>query len=146
MKGQLKVALIQRYKNIDLSLFSELQVGDQNFRIKDLKSQKKWWIVSLETLDTRDGAEALRKKPVSLKLQDVQEQVYYLGFILKDKEHNTIGRIVDVIEYDTHKNLIIKTQPKVKIIEVPFVKEWVVKVDENQKYLIMDLPEGLDQL
>jgi len=146
MRGQLKISLYQRFKNINLNHFEQLQIDSKVYSISELKSQKKWWISSLEGLDTREAAEALRKKPIYLELDQIQEKLFYVGFILKNKELETIGRIIEIMEYPTHKNLIVKTQPKVNKIEVPYVPDWILEVNESEKWIVMDIPLGLDEL
>ncbi len=65
----------------------------------------------------------------------------FLNFLLKDTKAGEIGTITAVEDYSGNIVMIVKY--KGDDILVPFNEDFLVSVDEKQKILLLDLPEGL---
>ena len=66
---------------------------------------------------------------------------YFIDFTLTDEWLGKIGRIVDV-DTTTINTLFIVEKGSEEIL-IPAVEEFIIRIDENQRELLVALPEGL---
>lgn len=66
------------------------------------------------------------------------------NFKLKDVEHKTLGEIVDFSSNGVQDLLVVDAGGKK--VEVPFVDDFIKKIDFKHQVVVMDLPEGLFDL
>jgi len=105
--------------------------------------------IQLKTIDSEAKARELVHKEVFLPKNQVGVAVkndsltydYFIGFTLIDEQLGKIGSIVDV-DATTINTLFIVENGNEEIL-IPAVEEFILQVNENQKELIMTLPEGL---
>ena len=69
---------------------------------------------------------------------------YLVGYNVLLKDKNEIGSIEEVFE--TPGQTLLSINQNGKEILIPFVAEFVVKINKQKKELILDLPEGLVEL
>ncbi|MBB4806231.1 16S rRNA processing protein RimM [Chryseobacterium defluvii] len=72
------------------------------------------------------------------------KQFYYhevIGFNILDEENNNCGAIMSVND-QTAQNYFI-TDLDGKEIVIPIIKDWIHEVNREEKYIKMQLPEGL---
>ena len=67
--------------------------------------------------------------------------IEYLNFKVTNPNHENIGFINDI--YNNKLQNLIEIKNKEKKILIPFVKNYIVKIDKKNKILILDLPEGM---
>jgi len=65
----------------------------------------------------------------------------FIDFILIDEQLGKIGRIVDV-DTTTINTLFIVKKGNEEIL-IPAVEEFILRIDEDRKELVVELPEGL---
>ncbi|TKC03134.1 ribosome maturation factor RimM [Pedobacter cryotolerans] len=101
-----------------------------------------------DDLDHIDKAQALVKKKVYLPLDKMPERdeddfTYddLKGFIVSDETHGELGEIIEVNEYPQH--FVATVVYKNKEILFPLNEDMIVEIDEDEKTLLVDLPEGL---
>ncbi len=89
----------------------------------------------------RDIKEETRKKS-KIRIQDD-----FVDYIIIDKDTKKTMVIVSIVEYP-HQIIanVIHPQNKDKTIKVPLVEELITSIDDAQKTIYMDLPEGLLEL
>jgi 16S rRNA processing protein RimM len=105
--------------------------------------------IQLKTVDSEEKARELAHKEVFLLKKYVGEEIkdnsltwdYFIGFTLIDEQFGKIGAIVDV-DTTTLNTLFIVEKGNEEIL-IPAVEEFIIQIDENQKELIVTLPEGL---
>ena len=71
-------------------------------------------------------------------------QFYYhevIGFEILEKDGKTCGNIVSVNDQTAQHYFILDLAQKEVII--PIVKEWILEVNKDEKFIKMELPEGL---
>ena len=71
-------------------------------------------------------------------------QFYYhevIGFEVLEKDGKTCGNIVSVNDQTAQHYFILDLAQKEIII--PIVKEWILEVNRDEKFIKMELPEGL---
>lgn len=139
---------VSKIKKIKLKIKLDLEV----FELKKIKSFKKGFIASLNGIDDRNKAEALKGAEVwvdsSLFVSKDGEVLYLselLNFSVEDKATGKVGKISSFSTNSMQDLLVISDSDKdnTKIIEIPFVKEFVIKIDYEKKIIYMKLPEGL---
>lgn len=64
-----------------------------------------------------------------------------IGFDLANQENVIQGEIVRLVEYP-HQTMIVIQEAGVERL-VPFVEDWILEVDPENRVLYMELPEGL---
>jgi 16S rRNA processing protein RimM len=103
------------------------------------------WIVKLLHIDSDKEAELLKGNEIHLFEEDLEpsskSELPIIGFIVKDAQQNTIGKITDVTELPGH--LLLNVQSENKELLIPFHQTLVISLDENQKILVIEIAEGL---
>jgi len=66
---------------------------------------------------------------------------YFIGFSLIDEQYGKIGRIIEIDK--TTINILFIVENNKEEIMIPAVDEFIIRVNEKQKELIVRLPEGL---
>jgi len=72
------------------------------------------------------------------------KQFYYheiIGFTIFDEENNNCG-IIESVNDQTAQNYFV-TNFGGKEIVIPIIKDWIIEVNREEKYIKMQLPEGL---
>ena len=73
----------------------------------------------------------------------IQEEI--IGFELRNKEKEIIGRVKEVIENPGQWLLTVKANDGSEIL-IPFHEDLLISIDNTSKVIIMDLPAGLNDL
>jgi 16S rRNA processing protein RimM len=103
-------------------------------------------IVYLEDTTTVEAAKKLVGKQVYVKddiLNNIQADspLLWIGFNLVDKEKGGLGTIEDVMQAGAQ--WLAKLTIEDKEVLIPLVKEMILQVNMRNKFIRMDLPEGL---
>ncbi|WP_276132088.1 ribosome maturation factor RimM [Polluticoccus soli] len=104
------------------------------------------YIVNVEDVDTVEAAKKLIGKQVYVKEDILAEAVtdsplLWIGFNLVDVNKGTIGQIEDVVQ--AGPQWLAKLTIEGKEVLVPLVEQMLVDVNMRNKYIRIDLPEGL---
>ena len=104
------------------------------------------YIIKLDDIHTNEDARDLVGKAVYVKEEvletaKVDSPLMYIGFNLVDKTKGGIGTIEDVLLMG--KQWIARLTIDDKEVLVPLVEDMILDVNYKNKYLRMDLPEGL---
>jgi 16S rRNA processing protein RimM len=101
-----------------------------------------------EDLDHIDKAQVLVKKKLYLPLSQMPErdedEFFYTdlkGFIAVDETLGELGEITEVNEYP--QQFVATVHYKNKDILFPLNEDFIVEIDDEEKILTLDLPEGL---
>jgi len=125
------------------------QTGElMNYTAQRVKPFKKGLIVKASEVSDRNESELLKsceffipeeilvsKKGETIFLSEIQ------GFMVKTPEHESLGPIVGFSSNVAQDLLVIEYAEKK--VEIPFVEAFIKKIDFKNKYIVMDLPEGL---
>jgi 16S rRNA processing protein RimM len=132
----------------DASWVSELatiRLGSEVFKINRIKEFKKGFIASLEGFTDRNRAESYKGKEVwvdeDLFVSEDGDALFLkeiLGFEVNDKLLGRVGEITGFSSNGIQDLLVINNK-----IEIPFVKEFVLTMDFENKIIQTELPAGL---
>jgi 16S rRNA processing protein RimM len=121
------------------------------YEINWVKPHAKAALISFKSVDTRDKAEALIGSDLFIekrRLPDPQEGSYYwfdlIGLDVFDVDQKYLGRLDSIIQ--TGSNDVYVVEKDGAEILIPALKKVVQKIDLSQNCMLVDLPEGLDQL
>ncbi|MDR3062080.1 MAG: ribosome maturation factor RimM [Dysgonamonadaceae bacterium] len=109
-------------------------------------------LVKLKGIDTDEKAKMFSNTEVYFPRQylksnpasDFDTWDYFTGFTLQDADTNTIGRIIDVDE--TTLNVLFVVEYQSGEVLIPASGEIILEINEKQKIVRMELPEGLLEL
>jgi len=112
--------------------------------------------VRFEDWDNKEAVnEAVRGKLIFVDLEDAEftafemdaevlELDFLLGLQLKDQNDKLIGEIEDVL--DLPNNILLKLQVEGNETLIPLHDDLVIEVSEEEKYIKMEIAEGLLEL
>ncbi len=129
------------FKFIHTSCFEKSCTTSDGRSILEIKKHKGEFLINLKGVNDYDQAKSLTKHrilssyifPNSLYLAEV------VGFLLYDK-HKQLGQIKSFYHNNAHGVLSNGT------CEIPFVENWIDKIDWTNRKVIMNLPEGLNEI
>ena len=128
-------------------LYIELDKKLTLFKISSLNSKNIFLELKLDQINCKDKTIRFKKnvyaKKENIPLQNVDKLnlTEYLNFEVTDPNHENIGFINDI--YNNKLQNLIEIKNKEKKILIPFVKNYIVKIDKKNKIVILDLPEGM---
>lgn len=115
----------------------------QNARAKDTEHV----YIKLEGIDTRESARNLLQKGIYLEEKDFKglasssAPLSLLGFQVTDKVHGPLGAIEEIIEMPLQ--VLARVMYREKEMLLPINEQTLVKIDQKQQTVQLDLPEGL---
>ncbi len=131
-----------------LPKMKKLSLDGESFDVVRAKPFKKGFIATLKGFDNRNRAEEVKGAevhvPAEFFVSKHGEQVFLselLGFEVEDKNLGKLGSIKGFSSNGSQDLLVIENNKKE--VEIPFVKDFVVKMDFKTKTILTDLPEGL---
>lgn len=110
-------------------------------------------ILSLDSCSNRDQAESLEQRRVYISTEYFQTQNDSRLFLYEVKDFNVyasrgdnktiteIGRVDHFVSHKYQDLLVVHTADDQQI-EIPFVEDFVQSIDNKEKKIIMNLPEG----
>jgi 16S rRNA processing protein RimM len=155
LKGEVRVELhfdgsdaLEQVDELWLSPKAETPDGARKYAIEAARPVPKAFLVKLEGVEERNGAEALRGATVWVArsaLPDTDESEYYLVDLIGAKVVGPEGEIGTVIEIATHPSidaLVIQTSDG-RRLEQPLVPDWISRVSVADKLVELSTLEGL---
>ncbi|MDE6018908.1 MAG: ribosome maturation factor RimM [Muribaculaceae bacterium] len=89
---------------------------------------------------------ALRDKLKEYMLENYDEEYALyddlVGYTIRDLDFGVIGKVVE-IDTNTENELFIVETPDGNTVYIPLTEDFIEKMDEDNKTIIMRLPEGL---
>ncbi|WP_340200793.1 ribosome maturation factor RimM [Ascidiimonas sp. W6] len=141
----------EQYENLE-SVFIALGDNLVPFLIKASSLQKsKLLRLRLEDVNTEEDANALLKKDLYLPLHLLPKlsgnKFYYhevIGFTIEDENYGVFGIIKSI--NDSTAQALFEVKKDDKEILIPMNDEFIVKIDRENKKVIVNTPEGLIDL
>lgn len=105
-------------------------------------------LIKLEGIDSTERARMFTNVEVYFPARFVEEAIpgdlswdFFVGFRMEDVQHGALGEIVDVDT--TTVNTLFVVEKDGEELLVPAQEAFIVGVDQEQKLVTVDLPEGL---
>lgn len=139
------------YENME-SVFVELNKNLVPFFIVESSLHKNDFLrVKFEDVETEADADAIMGSELYLPLSFLPkltgDKFYYhevIGFELEDQRLGIVGKIVSIND-STAQPLFEVLNGEVEML-VPMIDQFLVKIDRENKKVVMDLPEGLIEM
>lgn len=151
LKGEIQLYFeFDAYEDLELDVvFADLNGKMVPFFVSSFKLYpNNTGLFYFDDLDHIDKAQALVKKKVYLPLDKMPERdeddfTYddLKGFTVSDETQGELGEIIEVNEYPQHFVATVLYQNKE--ILFPLNEDMIVEIDEDEKTLLVNLPEGL---
>jgi 16S rRNA processing protein RimM len=152
VKGQLKIVLDTDIKNLEKGtwLFLEIQKKPVPFFIEETLGQDKGYVVKLKGIDTPEQGREYFNLSVGVqennlvepKTNDLLQLIDYK--IIDANSKREIGLIEDI--YDNSAHLLAKVNYQENELLIPLHNELVIDINEWDKEITLQLPEGLIDL
>jgi len=139
------------YENME-SVFVEFNKNLVPFFIENSSLHKNDFLrVQFEDVDSEEEADSILNCDVYLPLSMLPKlegnKFYFhevIGFEIEDKRLGIFGKIVSINDA-TAQPLFEVLNGKVEIL-IPMIDQFLIKIDRENKKVIMDLPEGLVEM
>jgi 16S rRNA processing protein RimM len=139
------------YENME-SVFVEFNKNLVPFFIENSSLHKNDFLrVQFEDVDSEEEADSILNCAVYLPLSMLPKlegnQFYFhevIGFEIEDKRLGVFGKIVSIND-TTAQPLFEVVNGEVEML-IPMVDHFLVKIDRENKKVVMDLPEGLVEM
>lgn len=125
-----------------------VRLGDQVFTIKNFREHKRGLVITVDSIQDRNAAEAMKGKEFavdsSLFISEEGDAIYLseiLEFEVIDAHIGSLGRIHSFVDNGAYDLLVVEY--KGIDIQLPFVDEFITEIDHDKKQIQMQLPEGL---
>ena len=153
-KGELKIYIedfyIDQIKELD-SFLLNIQGSYIPFTIKAItKNKSNIFRIILDGIDSEDLAKKLADVEIYAENNLIKREVLekknnyiFIDYVIYNN-NAIIGKIIDIIENENQD--LFEVVFNEKRILIPLVDEFVVNIDNDNKKIIMNLPEGLTDL
>ena len=151
IKGEVKIYSYSNNESNYLkntSLFIDNNKNIRAIKIEDTRIHKGLPIIKFDGIDNRDDAELMVGNKLYIKsdnLGELPENTYYIkdlmGCVVYDNNNEIIGEITDVLQNSAQDLYKIKTKGGKEIL-IPVVKEFVKRIDIDEKSIYVDLIPG----
>ena len=108
-------------------------------------------LIKLEDISSEEKARRFVNKDVFfpkkyLNEEEVEEAPadYFIGFHITDTVHGELGSVTGI--NDSTPNILFIVDQREKEVLIPANEDLIVEIDEKNKIIRMDIPEGLLQL
>ncbi len=140
------------YKKLDM-VYVDLNGNLTPFVLEKIKlAPKNFAYVKIEGIDSEDDAAFLLKKQLYLPastLPKLKGNEFYdheiVGFKVIDKAYGEVGELEQVVDLPINPLFQVRHNSGKEIL-VPLRKEFILKIDRDNKELHLDIPEGLIEL
>ncbi len=105
-------------------------------------------LVKFEDIDTAEKARMFTNVEVFFPMKYVEEQDevtswnYFVGFVVDDVNHGTLGVITDVDDATMNVLFVIESEDGNEVL-LPAHEEFILDLDHKKKRVKVNIPEGL---
>ena len=105
-------------------------------------------LVKFEDIDTAEKARMFTNVEVFFPMKYVEEQDevtswnYFVGFVVDDVNHGTLGVIIDVDDATMNVLFVIESEDGNEVL-LPAHEEFILDIDHKKKRVKVNIPEGL---
>ena len=109
-------------------------------------SKKNPYIVNIVDVDTLEDAQRFLSKSVYLPALETleEEEDSFVGFEVLDTNIGSLGVVKEIMENAAQDIIVVAYQGK--DLMIPFVEELIEEINETNRTILFNLPEGLINL
>lgn len=138
IKGEIRILSDFSRKDLVFIPNFKIYIDNKEYIIKTYRKHKNYDMVTLEGINNINDIIGLKGSNVYINRNDIDsfidEDLYDYKVVYKDKKYD----IIDILITKSNKILVLDGNRM-----VPYVKEFVIKVDNDNKLLYMDLPDNM---
>ncbi len=126
------------------AVFIETPTGMAPYFVKTFSENNNGFIIELEDVDAVEKAKTFigKKVHISADLMDEAEAEFdWIGYEIIDKTYGSLGTVFSTS--DNGQQVLVTVKFKEKEIILPLVDDFIEKIDETEKKLFFNAPEGL---
>jgi len=150
IKGMVKLRIfIEDHDNIEEYMPLYDSTGKKEFNFYDIAPHKNDYLAYVEGVEDRNQAEKLARTKLYISrdlLPETEEDEFYytdlINLTVKNTEDEEIGSIVNVVDFGAGELLEILHKEKNKTFYLQFKNEFVPKVDLENKFVTVNIPDG----
>lgn len=123
--------------------FNRVRIDGKDYRVENCRIQKTCNLIKLNGIDTVEAAQLLNGKTVEIYRCDAPEDVIFVSELIGVKvctENETLGKIVDVLDYPGNKVYVVEGKHSYMI---PAVKEFILSTDVEAGVMQVKIIEGM---
>jgi 16S rRNA processing protein RimM len=130
---------------------SQVFLGSEHipFTVKYFSAHRNQFLLNLETLNTRDDAEAYRQSMVYIRFEDrspLPENVYFhwqlLGLEVRSDEEENLGTLSEIIETGANDVYLVRSDEGDELL-LPAIESVIQSIDLKERLMIVHLIPGL---
>lgn len=138
IKGEIRILSDFSRKDLIFKPKFKLYINNKEFIIKSYRKHKNYDMITFEGINSINDIEYLKGNNVYIKRDDINE------FIDEDLYKYLISINSKLYKI---KNILMNNFQKILVLEndkmVPYVKDFILKKDDEKKIIYMDLPNNL---
>ncbi len=126
-----------------LTDFHRVRIDGKQYAVDSCRIQKTCNLVKLQGIDTVEAAQALRGKTVEVYREDAPDDAIYVAELIGVSvvaDGETIGKIVDVLDYPGNKVYVVEGEYTYMI---PAVSAFVISTDLDAGQMQVRVIEGM---
>ncbi len=145
VKGQLIIRADKDFSINDVkAVFIETPTGIAPYFVKTFSESNNGFIIELEDIDAVEKAKKLIGKQVRINadlINETEAEFDWMGYEVIDKHYGSLGTVFSVS--DNGQQVLVTIKFKEKEVILPLADDFIEKIDENEKKLFFNAPEGL---
>lgn len=139
----------ERFKRLDRVFIRFQDERRSPFKVQQVQIANNYIILSLEGVSSRDEAERFRKAYIEIPRQEClplpEGAYYYFELINLDvvtREGRRIGKVADIVSYPANDVFVVKSDNEQEYL-IPDIPDVIDKIDMEQHRIIINPIEGL---
>ncbi|NOQ50240.1 MAG: 16S rRNA processing protein RimM [Mycoplasmataceae bacterium] len=141
IKGELR--LLTNSTNIDdeFKIGTKIIVEDNEYTIAKMRKHKSFVLLTFENITNINEVISLKNK--KLYLYKNETDVYltdFIGYDVINQDNIKIGIVNSFLNQGSYESIEVMLKNK-KITNIPFINEFIIKIIEKDKKLIVKIPE-----
>ncbi|MFV0499049.1 MAG: ribosome maturation factor RimM [Bacilli bacterium] len=140
LKGDLKVAFNDiNLFDLGMNIYIQTKVELLKFNLTSLKLHKNHLLIRLDSNDNINDVE--KYKGCDIFIEKNKDEIYYsdlIGYKIVDTNKNVCGNVINIFNNNAHDIFVLDNGSM-----IPYVDNFVVKIDNNNNEIIINIIEGL---
>ena len=123
--------------------FDRCRIDGREYTMESVRVQKTCNLVKLNGIDTMEAAQRMRGKILELYREDIDDEVIFAAELKGVEvycEGESIGKIVDVLDYPSHSVYVVRGKHEYMI---PAVSAFILNTDMEGNRMDVKLIEGM---